>query len=419
MIPQDPSNFMNNTGIMTWFTGVVEEIIDPEQMGRVRVRCFGFHSASKLDIPTEDLPWATVMLPTTSASMSSIGVSATGLLKGSWVVGFFRDGVNAQDPLIIGSIPSVSTEVNYEKGFTDNDEQYPRERLLDKPDIPTPAQSKDEIYKESQLYQSIDGLRQEEIEIAIKPGTKTLNDTEDAARSTWANHITDDIYKPKYPNNHVHETQSGHVFEIDDTKDFERISRYHRSGTHEQFLANGDKTITVVGDDYEVVLKNKSVYIKGNVNLTVDGNLNTLVKGNYHLEVEGDKTEYIKGTSVAKIGGDKLTEIDGNDEENIAGNKNSIINGNEHKGVAGNKNEDISGNYNQDVAGNETETVGGNNMKGVSGDSGEAVGGKKILASTSDMVIESSANLLMDVDGNTETTSAGNFTATAARIDLN
>lgn len=418
-IDPDTANFMNNAGGILWFTGVIEDIQDPEEMGRVRVRCFGFHTDSKLDIPIEDLPWATVMLPVTSASMSSIGLSATGLLQGSWVVGFFRDGANAQDPLVVGSIASKSFEVNYEKGFTDEDEQYPRERLLEKPDIPTPAQSKDEVYKESQCYKSIDGLRQEEIEVAVKPGTKTIDDSEDAERSTWSNHVTDEIYKPKYPYNHVKETVSGHVIEEDDTEGFERLSKLHRSGTHEQILANGDKTVTVVGDDYEVVLNNKNVYIKGTVNLTVDGNCNTLVKGDHILEVEGNKYEYVKGNSVEKVGGNKIKEVDGKDEENIGADKNSIINANENKGVVGNKSADVGGNHNLNVKGNDSNTSEGNKMIAVAGDSGEAVQGKKIIASTDNMVIETAADLKTDATGNTEIVSSGNMSATASRIDLN
>jgi len=59
-------------GHFSWFTGVVEDILDPLQMGRVRVRCFGYHTANKTEIATEDLPWASVMTPIHSASMSGI-----------------------------------------------------------------------------------------------------------------------------------------------------------------------------------------------------------------------------------------------------------------------------------------------------------------------------------------------------------
>ena len=31
-------------GSFIWFTGVVEDRMDPEKLGRLRVRCFGFHN---------------------------------------------------------------------------------------------------------------------------------------------------------------------------------------------------------------------------------------------------------------------------------------------------------------------------------------------------------------------------------------
>ena len=43
-------------GQFAWFTGVVEDNLDPQQMGRVRVRCFGYHTDDKIQIPTESLP---------------------------------------------------------------------------------------------------------------------------------------------------------------------------------------------------------------------------------------------------------------------------------------------------------------------------------------------------------------------------
>jgi len=89
----------------SWFTGVVEDIADPSKINRVKVRPFGWYSDNKKTLPTSDLPWATVMMPSTSASFKQNGASHQ-LEVGSWVVGFFRDGPNAQDPMVMGSIAS-------------------------------------------------------------------------------------------------------------------------------------------------------------------------------------------------------------------------------------------------------------------------------------------------------------------------
>ncbi len=95
-------------GQFTWFTGKIEDINDPEGLNRVRVRCFGFYAD---DIAVSDLPWATVMMPVTSASLKGNGGNHH-LEVGSWVVGFFRDGPSAQDPMVMGS---VATKTNNER----------------------------------------------------------------------------------------------------------------------------------------------------------------------------------------------------------------------------------------------------------------------------------------------------------------
>lgn len=92
-----------------WFTGIVENIADPLNAGRVQVRCYEYHELNDVySIPSEHLPWATPLLPVTSANTSGVGTGATGLMVGSWVFGFFRDP-DQQDPVIIATIPGVES----------------------------------------------------------------------------------------------------------------------------------------------------------------------------------------------------------------------------------------------------------------------------------------------------------------------
>lgn len=93
-----------------WWQGVVEDVHDPMKIGRVRVRVVGYHNPNKEDLPTNDLPWALPIMPITSASITGIGSSCTGLVPGSVVIGFFRDGQLAQQPIIFGSIPGAPLE---------------------------------------------------------------------------------------------------------------------------------------------------------------------------------------------------------------------------------------------------------------------------------------------------------------------
>ena len=141
------SYFMGQDGF-NWFVGVVEDRADPEKAGRVRVRCLGYHSAKTEDIPMEDLPWASVMMPVTAGANSGIGFSPHFLLEGTWVVGFFRDPA-MQEPVIIGAIPGKNTSEKtnftvasssaaggYSKGggFKDPNAKYPTSAYVGKTD---------------------------------------------------------------------------------------------------------------------------------------------------------------------------------------------------------------------------------------------------------------------------------------------
>ena len=114
---------------------------------------------------------------------------------------------------------------------------------------------------------------------------------------TWDELPVSNDHIPSYPYNKVTESESGHVFEIDDSPGNERIHNYHKSGTFEEIYNDGTRNIKIMGDDYEIVLKNKNMYIRGDLNLTVTGDLKHMIYGNYHLEVEKDFTQNIKGST--------------------------------------------------------------------------------------------------------------------------
>ena len=123
-----------------WFFGVIEDVNDPIHIGRVRVRCFGWQTDIVIDLPHEDLPWAQVMMPVTSASFSGIGSSATGLVTGANVIGFFMDGESADMPMILGTYPGITTKQDFFRGFSDPWCTYPKEFNI--PDTPKLAYDK-------------------------------------------------------------------------------------------------------------------------------------------------------------------------------------------------------------------------------------------------------------------------------------
>lgn len=313
-------NFVKNGGIFVWFTGVVEDIHDPMEMGRVRVRCFGYHTKQKIDgfIPTEDLPWASPMLPITSASMTELGQSATGLLHGTWVVGFFRDGSNAQDPVIMGSIPSVSSAVDYQFGFTDPEQRYPVESKLDIAETPLAAKTIEEAYKQAFSYTKKNEFR----------STHDNVPTANGAGGVWKFPAIDSVIKPQYPKNHViayekldDSVEDSHIVEFDVTPGQERISVIHRTGTYHEVTPTGDKTEVINGNNFQVVVKDDNVVIRGNCNLTIDSNCTTKIGGNWDIEVGGNVTTNVGGNYVENIGGKLNQTTGGTCTESYGGNQ--------------------------------------------------------------------------------------------------
>lgn len=95
-----------------WWIGVVEDRMDPLMLGRVRVRIWGHHSNDVTVQPTEKLPWAIFMNNPLSASNSGIGSAPVGLLPGTWCVGWFIDGADMQQPIIMGTVGGIPRPEN-------------------------------------------------------------------------------------------------------------------------------------------------------------------------------------------------------------------------------------------------------------------------------------------------------------------
>lgn len=94
--------------IRWWYGVVVNTSGDPLQLGRALVRIYGIHDD---EIPDAELPWASVILPTTEGGVSGIGQNPQ-LKPGARVIGFFFDGEYSQNPVIWGSIPAIEGAIN-------------------------------------------------------------------------------------------------------------------------------------------------------------------------------------------------------------------------------------------------------------------------------------------------------------------
>lgn len=157
------NNLYNPQGFY-WFVGVVESRRDPLKAGRCQVRIFGDHTSSKEELPTKDLPWAIPMMPISSASISGKGSSPIGPLEGTWVVGWYLDGPDKQQPMMIGTISSHSLPGNHtfkdirsRDPLTNPQEEVIRKQVEENPNSPPPVRkpvSGWSLGKTSEKYES-------------------------------------------------------------------------------------------------------------------------------------------------------------------------------------------------------------------------------------------------------------------------
>ena len=205
---------------MRWWHGVVEDINDPKQLGRVRVRITNEHDDPK--IKTADLLWATPIQSPTSAANAGVGKAPVGMVNGTHVFGFHLDGNEKQLPMIWGT------------------------------------------------YAKLPG------------GTQATNDVPGLARGINTLNIQkfgtepDSAYAAKYPYNQVTVTRSGHVIEYDDTPGHERIRVFHKSGTYTEINSAGQSVSKIVDDGWEIIVKNKHVFVGGDTTVIVTGNCNMI-----------------------------------------------------------------------------------------------------------------------------------------------
>ena len=101
------SNYIGKDGFY-WWIGQVETQKGSQAKksdDRYKVRIVGQHLKDCNAVPYDDLPWAIVMMPATAPRREgNTDFQSVKYKAGDWVIGFFLDGTNGQQPVIMGSI---------------------------------------------------------------------------------------------------------------------------------------------------------------------------------------------------------------------------------------------------------------------------------------------------------------------------
>jgi len=71
---------------------------------RYKVRIMGYHTANPEELTDDALPWAQVMYPVTAGGGPGGAFQSANLTQGTFVFGFFMDGEDAQQPVIMGTL---------------------------------------------------------------------------------------------------------------------------------------------------------------------------------------------------------------------------------------------------------------------------------------------------------------------------
>jgi hypothetical protein len=183
---------------------------DEPQTGRVLVREILGHSDR---VSSEDLLPAYIMMPNTSAGVSGIGLSPTGLLKGSRVMCMQLS--NQPSAYILGVL-------NYAPEDNHSVSSYAR------------GQGEPELKTRNRIKKA-DGFD-------IEPASK---------------------YKARYPYNNTMTTRSGHILEFDDTPGSERVQVYHKSGSYLEILPDGTIVTKSVKDYVQLAAGNMTIFNVG------------------------------------------------------------------------------------------------------------------------------------------------------------
>ena len=464
-----------------YFFGVVEDRQDPLKMGRVRVRAFGVHTEDRSKIPTEDLPWATPIMPYTSASISGIGESPTGPVEGTWVFGFFVDGKQMQAPMIMGTLAGAPEAYN-DLGFNDPNKVYPKIDVPGESDVNRLARGDNALASSLSSPSPRAGEniiahkkknRVTNIPKAGPPGVESNSGKKDGealtnkdgpppgynsetyySRRTWnepnPRYGGQDVLEKApityddppefggeslYPLNHVKVTESGHVFEVDDSPKAERIAQYHTAGTFYEIQPNGTRVTKIVGDDYEMVMHDKNMVVKGNVSITVQGSdVRLLVQsdgdsgpgakgGNMFIETDGDLNFNVRGDMTTKVGGTVYEEYLSHHATNVAEDQSLLVNNDKINIIKGNYNEDIGGklvdsvvqgNYSQTIKVDENIIVKGTSGKTVYEDVKETSLKSMTLGAKRDLSLMASSNVNVHTDKHFRANTGFTFDVNAA-----
>lgn len=354
------------TGI---WRGFVEFNVDPEQLGRVKVRVPYIHGASRDSITTEDLPWAFIAF--TSGGGYDFG-SFDVPLVGSAVFVMFEQG-SPDYPVIVGypyAKPDYSVKYNKCGGLPESEISMGEWQAASGNEVPVEAQDTTEndpqkrvIFKTpkgSTLYiedkdgaefiRVIDRVGQAiEMYCPVTAEKNKGNAAQRGDRMTVDNTPTED--------SHTGEASMKTQFAVNEYCENEQswIKLKDARGQYLKLWAKYDeeKVILYSKSGHFIILDSSS----GEELIRIEDKSGNFIEID---SVENDETEYVQHDKNQEIGNDKTEQIGNDKTETIGGNKTVNISGNWEVSVSGTIT--ITGSSTIDVSASADVTIQGANI---------------------------------------------------------
>jgi predicted chitinase len=197
--------------------------------------------------------------------------------------------------------PSVESLVRgtLTAGFRDPNTKYPLSKYIDEPDTNRLAR----------------GIIEGTI-VELKDQTR-ITGLKKPFGGTWSQ--PEVPFGAQYPFNHVYESESGHIHEIDDTPGQERLNIYHRSGTYTEVDANGTQVNYIVGDNYVLMERNGNIHVAGECNITTEGQVNIMVQSDANINVSQNANIEVGNNVNLDVHRDMNTTVGGDYRINVEG----------------------------------------------------------------------------------------------------
>lgn len=364
------------------YRGIIENNISPLKDGRVQVRIYGIHDFNEDKVKSEHLPWAEIEQPLMFGNRLNIPNEvklreSTDHFKKKdnekyWDSNFKNQGISM--------VPNVGTIV-----FLRLDHGNPNMPIITSAVTAGDNSNREPDFNKLGRVEKLDETIHKSINDTLDEVTKT-DPVNSSAFGKTISFETDPKQKEPvslsdksiYPDNTVTETKSGHIKEVDDTFENEKVRFYHRTGAYIEFRPDGStifKTVNkpnhdVNGTDLNLekfendVINNVihegnlHTHIMKNVKTYIEKNLDEIISKNVTRTIEENLSEHIKKSVQRQIDEDLTELIKKNVNKEVQQNLNYLIKGNKTQNINGTLTETVSGAVNETYSSGQTTNGG-------------------------------------------------------------